>query len=150
MWPESGLKPQQWDDECFRALKICVLNHLATGAIKYNSNYCMFSTMSKLFQVGEIGNNQGNIHVQKWPHHSCTYTVQEDHWSCIAHLSAKDMLKSAVIEEKKFEHSRWAGADNPLGSKFLCQQEGFIIVVICCKFKKNLFNLWLYTHFFMI
>ena len=27
----------------------------------------------------------------------------EDHWSCIAHLSAKDMLKSAVIEEKKFK-----------------------------------------------
>ena len=26
----------------------------------------------------------------------------EDHWSCIAHLSAEDMLKSAVIEEKKF------------------------------------------------
>ena len=26
----------------------------------------------------------------------------EDHWSCIAHLSAEDMLKSAVIAEKKF------------------------------------------------
>ena len=24
----------------------------------------------------------------------------EDHWSCIAHLSAEDMLKSAIIEEK--------------------------------------------------
>ena len=28
----------------------------------------------------------------------------EDHWSCIAHLSAEDMLKSAVIEEKKFNN----------------------------------------------
>ena len=26
----------------------------------------------------------------------------EDHWSCIAHLSAEAMLKSVVIEEKKF------------------------------------------------
>ena len=26
----------------------------------------------------------------------------EDHWSCIAHLSAEDMLKWVVIEEKKF------------------------------------------------
>ena len=42
----------------------------------------------------------------------------EDHWSCITHLSAEDMLKSAVIEEKKFKHSTWAGADNPLGPKF--------------------------------
>ena len=28
--------------------------------------------------------------------------IQPDHWSCIACLSAEDMLKSAVIEEKKF------------------------------------------------
>ena len=28
----------------------------------------------------------------------------EDHWSCIAHLIAKDVLKSAVIEEKKFKN----------------------------------------------
>ena len=26
----------------------------------------------------------------------------KDHWSCIAHLSAEDMLKSVVIEENKF------------------------------------------------
>ena len=65
----------------------------------------------------------------------------EDHWSCIAHLSAEDMLKSAVIEEKKFKHSPWAGANNPLVPKFLCQQEGLITMVICCMFEKNLFNL---------
>ena len=35
----------------------------------------------------------------------------EDHWSCIAHLIAEDMLKSAVTEEKTFKHSPWAGAD---------------------------------------
>ena len=28
----------------------------------------------------------------------------EDHWSCIAHLIAEDMLKSAVTEEKKFKN----------------------------------------------
>ena len=74
----------------------------------------------------------------------------EDYWSCIAHLIAKDMLKSAVIEEKTFKHSPWAGADNPLGPKFWCQQVGLITMVICCKFTKNPFNLWLYTHLFMI
>ena len=26
----------------------------------------------------------------------------EDHWSCIAHPSAEDMLKLVVIEEKQF------------------------------------------------
>ena len=50
------------------------------------------------------------------------------------------MLKSAVIEELKFKHSPRVGADNPLGPKFLCQQEGLITMVICCTFKKKLFN----------
>ena len=59
----------------------------------------------------------------------------ENHLSSIAHLSAEDMLKSAVTEEKKFKHSTWAGADDPLGPKYLCQQEGLIIMVICYKFK---------------
>ena len=74
----------------------------------------------------------------------------EDHWSCIAHLSAEDMLKSAVIEEKKFKHNPRVGADNPFEPKFWYQQEGLITMVICCKFKKNLSNLWLYTHLSMI
>ena len=46
------------------------------------------------------------------------FSKPEDHWSCIAHLSAEDMLKSAVIEEKKLKRRLWAGADNPLGPKF--------------------------------
>ena len=28
----------------------------------------------------------------------------EHHWSCIAHLSAEDMLKSAAVEEKNFKN----------------------------------------------
>ena len=44
--------------------------------------------------------------------------IPEDHWSCIAHLSAEDILKSAIIEEKKFKHSPRVSADNPLGPKF--------------------------------
>ena len=71
----------------------------------------------------------------------------EDHWSCIAHLSAEDMLKSAVIEEKKFKHSLWAGADNPSGSKFLLTRRPHHYGH-CCKFKKEpLQPLTLYTSF---
>ena len=33
-----------------------------------------------------------------------TKPTPEDRWSCIAHLSAEDRLKSAVIEEKKFKN----------------------------------------------
>ena len=35
---------------------------------------------------------------------SVTHITPEDHWSCIAHLIAEDMLKSAVIEEKKLKN----------------------------------------------
>ena len=105
-----------------------------------------------LMQLGRLFQNHA-IFLQKLNSHfleihgSCE---PEDHWSCIAHLIAEDMLKSAVIEEKTFKHSPWAGADNPLGPKFWCQQVGLITMVICCKFTKNSFNLWLYTHLFMI
>ena len=42
----------------------------------------------------------------------------EDHWSCVAHLSADDMLKSTIIEEKKFKHSPCRGRQ-PIRAKIL-------------------------------
>ena len=47
-------------------------------------------------------------------------------------------------------YSPWAGENNPLGPNFLCQQEGLITLIICCKFQNNFFNHWLYTHLFII
>ena len=47
-------------------------------------------------------------------------------------------------------YSPGAGADNPLGTKFWCQQEHIVTSIICCKFKTNLFEIWFYTIFFMI
>ena len=73
---------------------------------------------------------------------------QEDHWSCIAHLSAEDMLKSAVIEEKKFRHSPWAGARQPIRAKILMStgrphHYGHLLQVK----KESLQPLTLYTSF---
>ena len=62
-------------------------------------------------------------------------------------------LKSDFIQFlNSFMHvySPRAGADNPLGTKLWCQQEHLVTSVICCKFKKNLFEAWFYTTFFMI
>ena len=47
-------------------------------------------------------------------------------------------------------YSPGAGADNLLGTKFWCQQEHLVTLVIFCKFQKNLFEVWFYTIFFMI
>ena len=98
-----------------------------------NMTYCLSNE-----KVCYLGYYPGCLFIIQWN------SEPEDHWSCTAHLSAEDMLKSAVIEEKKFKHSPWAKADNPSVPKFWCQHEGLITMVICCKFKKNLFNLWLY------
>ena len=81
------------------------------------------------------------LHVNKQQDDFSSVLQSADHWCCITHLSAEDMLKSAIFEEKKLKHSPYAGAENPLGPEFLCKQEGLITMVICCKFKKNLFNL---------
>ena len=45
-------------------------------------------------------------------------------------------------------YSSRAGADSPQGTKFWCQQKGLITLHICCKFQRNLFEVWFYTHFF--
>ena len=41
-----------------------------------------------------------------------------------------------------------AGADSPQGTKFWCQQICLDTSFICCKFKKNVFEVWFYTFFF--
>ena len=76
------------------------------------------------------------------------YPKPEDHWSCIARLIAEDMLKSAVIEEKTFKHSPWAGADNPFRAKILMStgrphHYGHLLQV----YKESLQPLTLYTSF---
>ena len=45
-------------------------------------------------------------------------------------------------------YSPGAGADSPQGTKFGCQQKGIITLPICCKFQRNLFEVWFYTFFF--
>ena len=42
---------------------------------------------------------------------------QEDHWSCVANLRDEDMLKSAIIEEKKFKQSLRVGGRQPIRAK---------------------------------
>ena len=42
-----------------------------------------------------------------------------------------------------------AGTDNLLGTKFWCQQKFLIILPICCQFKKNLFEVWFFTGFYV-
>ena len=71
----------------------------------------------------------------------------EDHWSCIAHLIAEDMLKSAVIEEKTFKHSPWQGRQ-PIRAKILMStgrphHYGHLLQV----YKESLQPLTLYTSF---
>ena len=70
-----------------------------------------------------------------------------DHWLHVSKNSSA-LWFYAFFHDFIDAHSPWAGADNPLGPKFLFQQEGFITMVICCNFRKNLFNLWrLFTSF---
>ena len=52
-------------------------------------------------------------------------------------MSAEDMLKSAVTDEKKFKHSPWAEADNPLGPNFWCQQEDLITITETSPYKNK-------------
>ena len=39
-------------------------------------------------------------------------------------------------------YSPGEGTDNPLRTKFWCQQKGLVTLPICCRFKKNIFEVW--------
>ena len=61
-------------------------------------------------------------------------------------------LKSDFIHFDDFIHvySPWARAYNPLGANFWCQQKALISLPICCRFKKNCFEIAFYIHFFHV
>ena len=87
---------------------VCACALIATVCINCcEQNYwlCLHTSICMFF-FSEVGGGKGASKIKN-------VNKPEDHWSCIAHLSAEDMLKSAVIEEKKFKHSPWSGADNP-------------------------------------
>ena len=54
-----------------------------------------------------------------------------------------------IFNDFIYVYSPGARAENPLGINFRCQQKALITSTICCKFKTNLFEFWVYTHFFM-
>ena len=60
-------------------------------------------------------------------------------WSLILYTFFNDFINV---------YSPMAGADNPLGTKFWCQQKGLITLPICCMCQnKSLWSLILYTFF---
>ena len=46
-------------------------------------------------------------------------------------------------------YSPRAGTDNPWRTKFWCQQKLLITLPICCQFKKNAFEVWFFTVFYV-
>ena len=45
-------------------------------------------------------------------------------------------------------YSPGAWTDSSQGTKFWCQRKGLITLPICCKFQRNLFDVWFYTFLY--
>ena len=57
------------------------------------------------------------------------------------------LILYTVFNVFPYVYSPGAGADNPLWTKFWCQQKGLVTLPVCCKFQKNIFEVWFYTYF---
>ena len=71
----------------------------------------------------------------------------------LLHVSKKSLwslILYNIFHDFIHVYSPRAGADSPQGTKFWCQQKCLVTSYICCKFKKNVFEVWFYTIFFMI
>ena len=71
--------------------------------------------------------------------HSLMQVLKKCLWSLILYSLFYDLIHV---------YSPGAGADSPQGTKFGCQQKDIITLPICCKFQRNLFEVWFYTFFF--
>ena len=68
-------------------------------------------------------------------------------WSLILYIVFHDLYM--YISWFIHVYSARAGADSPQGTKFWFQQKYLVTSFICCKFQKNLFEVWFYTIFFI-
>ena len=65
-------------------------------------------------------------------------------------ISMKSWFYTIFFHDLIHVYSPRAGADSRQGTNFLYQQKGLITLTICCKFQRNLFEVWFYTIFIMI
>ena len=75
--------------------------------------------------------------------HSFVANFKKSLWSLILYIFFHDLINV-------YSPGAGAEADSPQGTKFWCQQKGLITLPICCKFQRNLFEVWFYTFFFKI
>ena len=70
-------------------------------------------------------------------------------WSFVASFKQISLKSDFIQLFHNFIHvySPRAGADRPQATKFWRQQKGLITLPICCKFQRNLFEVWFYTIF---
>ena len=73
--------------------------------------------------------------------------------SYVASLKKKclwSLILNNIFHDLIHVNSPGAGVDGPQETKVWYQQKDLITLPICCKFQRNLFEVWFYTIFFMI
>ena len=108
--------------------------------------YIFFMIFIHVYSPGARADNPLGMKILCQQEHLVTSVIcckfqKKSHWSLILYNFFHDV------------YSPGAGVDSPPpppGTKFWCQQKGLITLLICCKFQRNLFEVWFYTFFFMI
>ena len=70
-----------------------------------------------------------------------------DHLLQVSNKSLLILILYTILMFFPHVYSPGAGADNPLWTRFWCQQKGLVTLPICCEFQKNIFEVWFYTYF---
>ena len=113
--------------------------------------------VTKTFHLWKMTYLTFNWHnsVKSW-NFLCGFRQNDSLWQLYQYKTLSFDLKKNVFEVLSYTffhdlihvYSPGAGADSPQGTKFWCQQKGLITLPICCKFQRNLFEVWFYTMFF--
>ena len=90
MWPELGWNPHRWDDERFKALKIRILNHSATGAAITNLTSIFTCNVHRF--ISDHGPKTTNSPYKK-------FTLLAIEYEYMPHVAHRTLMDFLLLEE---------------------------------------------------
>ena len=132
----------------------CQQKLLVTSVICYKFKKNLFEVWfyTILFMISHMYIAPGKVLTTPWGQNFYANRNILSLWSFVASFKQISLKSDFIQFFHDFIHvySPGAGADSPQGTKFWCKQKGLITLPICCKFQRNLFEVWFYTTASMI
>ena len=106
-------------------------------------NLILYTVLMILYTYIALGQGQKTLWGQTLVSTGSPYHF--DHLLQVSNKSLWILILHTFFNVFLYVYNPGAGADNPLWTNSWCQQKSLVTLPICCKFQKNIFQVWFYT-----